>query len=144
MSNSIRTEIIINASREKVWSVLTNFSAYPTWNPFITSIKGELKVGGRLENTMMNNGKKFVFKPKVLSVVPGKYFDWLGSLVVKGIFDGHHFFEIEEAGPSQVKLSQGENFGGLLSGYILKKVGADTRNNFIKMNQAIKTLAEQQ
>lgn len=142
MSKHIRTEIIINAPKEKVWDILTDFASYGAWNPFIVSIKGELQEGGRLTNTMLNGGKKYVFKPKVLEVVPYKYFDWLGSLVVKGIFDGHHFFEIEELSATQVKLSQGENFSGLLSSTILKKIGEDTRNNFIKMNQAIKQRAE--
>jgi hypothetical protein len=143
MSKSIVTEIIINAPKERVWQVLTNFKAYGTWNPFIKSIEGELRVGARLTNTMWNAGKAFVFKPLVLTVRPNAYFDWLGSLWFKGIFDGHHYFEIEQLSAGQVKLTQGENFSGLLSGPILKKIGADTRNNFIKMNNALKLLAEQ-
>jgi len=143
MSKNIRTEIVINATPEKVWSILTNFGDYPKWNPFIVSIKGDLKAGQRIENTMMNGEKKFVFKPKVLSVVPNKYFDWLGSLLIKGIFDGHHYFQIEQVNSSQVKLIHGENFSGILSGFILRKIGEQTRNNFIAMNQAIKKLSEQ-
>jgi hypothetical protein len=84
-----------------------------------------------------------VFSPTVLSVVPYQYFDWLGSLFVKGLFDGHHYFEIDELAPNQVKLIHGEHFSGLLSGYILKKIGEDTRTNFIRMNTALKSRAEQ-
>jgi len=142
MNKSIKTEIIISASKERVWEILTDFPSYAKWNPFIVSIKGDLVVGKRLTNTMLNNGKTFVFKPKVLTVTPYQYFDWLGSLFVKGLFDGHHFFEIEEIGGGQVKLCQGEYFSGILSSTILTKIGNDTRNNFIKMNQAIKQLAE--
>jgi hypothetical protein len=142
MNKSIKTEIIINASKERVWDVLTDFSNYPQWNPFLTSIKGNLVRGQRLTNTMMNGNKKFVFKPNVISVVPFQYFDWLGSLFVKGLFDGHHYFEIEELAPNQVKLTQGEHFSGILSSYILEKIINDTRNNFIKMNGALKIEAE--
>ena len=140
---SIKTEIVINAPKERVWGVLTDFEAYPNWNPFIVSIKGKLAVGNRVENTLLSGQKKMVFKPVVLSVVPGKYFDWLGSLFVKGIFDGHHYFEIEELAPGQVKLTQGENFTGLFSSMIINKIGDDTRHNFTSMNEAIKKLAEQ-
>jgi hypothetical protein len=126
MNKSIKTEIIINASKEKVWQVLTDFKSYPRWNPFI----------------MVNRSKKFRFKPKVVSVVPFRYFDWLGNLFIKGLFDGHHYFEIEELMPHQVKLSHGEYFSGLLSASILKKIAEDTRNNFIRMNNALKQQAE--
>ena len=142
MNKSIKTEIVINASREKVWNILTDFDKYPKWNPFIIKIEGELVKGKKLTNTMLNGGKKFVFKPTILSVIPHQYFDWLGKLYIPGIFDGHHYFEIDELSSNQIKLTQGEHFSGILSTSILKKIGNDTRNNFIKMNQAVKALAE--
>jgi hypothetical protein len=142
MNRNIKTEIVINASKEKVWNILTGFEQYPQWNPFIVSIKGELAKGKTLTNTLLNGKKTMVFRPKVLSVVPYQYFDWLGSLFIKGIFDGHHYFELEELSPCQVKLTHGEHFSGLLSSSLLKKIGDDTRNNFIRMNGALKTLAE--
>jgi len=142
MNKCIKTEIIINASKEKVWNILTDFHNYPNWNPFIVSIGGELQKGKRLKNTLLNGGKKYVFKPAVLSVVPYQYFDWLGKLFVNGLFDGHHYFEIDELSSNQVKLTQGEHFSGILSGYILKRIGEETRNNFIRMNNALKTEAE--
>lgn len=142
MNKSIKTEIVINASREKVWNILTDFDKYPKWNPFIIKIEGELVKGKKLTNTMLNGGKKLVFKPTILSVIPYQYFDWLGKLFIPGIFDGHHYFEIDELSSNQIKLTQGEHFSGILSTSILKKIGNDTRNNFIKMNQAVKALAE--
>ena len=41
----ISTNININATAEKVWSVLTNFSKYSDWNPFIKTIEGEVLFG---------------------------------------------------------------------------------------------------
>jgi hypothetical protein len=142
MSQSIRTEIIINASKEKVWEVLTDFDKYSQWNPFIIDIQGKAVAGGRLRNTMLNGNSKMVFKPQVLRVEEYYYFDWLGNLMFKSLFEGHHRFEIEELSPSQVKLNHGESFSGILSGIILKKIGDDTRQSFIKMNQALKQVAE--
>ena len=143
MTKSIRTEIIIQASKEKVWNILTDFSAYPAWNPFLIRIEGKLIAGGRLRNTMLNGSRQFVIMPVIQRVVPTEYFDWIGHIWVKGIFDGHHYFELEDLGSGQVKLTQGEHFSGLLSGYIFKKIAEDTRANFIKMNQAVKKLAQQ-
>ena len=121
MNKSIKTEIVINASREKVWNILTDFDNYPKWNPFIIKIEGELVKGKKLTNTMLNGGKKFVFKPTILSVIPHQYFDWLGKLFIPGIFDGHHYFEIDELSSNQIKLTQGEHFWGILSTSILNK-----------------------
>jgi hypothetical protein len=143
MSRQIKTEIIINASREKVWKILTDFERYPEWNPFIVSIKGRLAIGQRLENILSSKGKTFRFTPRVVAVEPGQYFAWLGSLWVKGLFDGHHYFQLESCGPNQVKLVHGEDFSGLLSGSILRRIGEETRNNFIAMNQALQQRAEQ-
>jgi Polyketide cyclase / dehydrase and lipid transport len=44
----IETRIAIKASPSKVWSILTNFSAMPSWNPFITAISGNVLLGTRL------------------------------------------------------------------------------------------------
>lgn len=142
MNKEIKTEIIIHASREKIWQVLTDFEQYPQWNPFIVSIEGKPVKGTRLKNTLQNGDKQFQFKPVVTVAEPGKSFAWLGSLLVKGIFDGHHSFELEDVGNGQVKLIHSEKFSGLLSGFILKKIGQDTRNNFVKMNTAIKKRAQ--
>jgi hypothetical protein len=142
MNKSIQTEIVINATKENVWNILTDFPSFPSWNPFIVSIKGEVKPGTKLINTLKNNGRTIVFKPMVGKVINNRYFDWVGHLFFKGLFDGHHYFEIEELANGQVKLIQGEQFSGLLSSYLLKKIGSDTRNNFISMNGAIKTRAE--
>lgn len=142
MNKEIKTEIIINASRERIWKVLTDFEAYPQWNPFVVRIEGKPIIGTRLKNTLQNGEKQFQFKPIVTSVEPGKSFAWLGSLFIKGLFDGHHSFELEDLGNSQVKFIHSEQFSGILSGFILKKIGADTKLNFIKFNKAIKKRAE--
>jgi len=138
----IRTEIIIGASKEKVWDILTNFENYKTWNPFIISSSGKAIEGSKLKNTMKLGEKTQTFSPQIIRVDKHKYFDWLGHLFFKGIFDGHHYFEIEELENNQVKLIQGEHFSGILSGILMKSIGEKTMANFVKMNGALKTKAE--
>lgn len=139
---SIRTEIIINASKEQVWQLLTAFSEYKLWNPFIVEVQGEALAGTRLRNTLKSGNKNIVFKPCLLEVEPTRKLTWLGHLFIKGLFDGKHFFEIEELGPNQVKFIHGEEFTGILSNMILNKIGDETRENFVKMNEALKERAE--
>ena len=139
---SIQTEITINASRERVWQHLTDFERYPEWNPFIVEIKGRAIKGSRLQNTLKNGDRNFVFKPIVIEADKPQKFSWLGRLWMKGIFDGYHFFILENQPAGGVRLIHGERFSGLLSRMILKKIGDQTRKNFEAMNIALKTLAE--
>ncbi|HCZ35770.1 MAG TPA: SRPBCC domain-containing protein [Cytophagales bacterium] len=142
MNKQIITEIIINSSKEKVWQVLTDFSSYHVWNPFIISIEGELKKGSKLKNTLRNGDKTIRFNPIIQEVKYGESFSWLGNLFFKGLFDGVHSFIIEDAGNNHVKLIHSEIFSGVLSSFIFKKIGEETRNNFIEMNLALKNKAE--
>lgn len=63
---------------------------------------------------------------------------------MKGVFDGEHYFILEEITPNQTRFIQGENFTGLLSAILMKMIGEDTRGGFISMNEALKTQVEAQ
>lgn len=143
MKKHIETEIIINSSPEILWNKLTNLEYYSTWNPFIIQSFGEIKEGNIIENHMKNGDKIMVFKPLITKVVKHEYFEWLGSLWTKGIFDGRHYFKIEKINEHQVKLIHGEKFSGILSGLILKLIGESTKHNFILMNEALKNKCEE-
>lgn len=139
---SIVTEIVINATPKSIWEILTQLENYSKWNPFIVQSSGKIAPGNKIKNTMKNGDKTISFSPKILKVIPKKYFDWQGHLFFPGLFDGHHYFEITSINENQSLLKHGENFNGILSSFILKKIGDETRSNFIAMNQAIKKLAE--
>lgn len=140
---SLKTEIIINAPVAKVWQVLTNFEAYPEWNPFIIKIIGNLEIGHKLEAIIQAEGQSaMTFKPTVLKVEEEKEFRWLGHLFIRGLFDGEHYFELEALGPQQTKLIHGENFSGILVGLLLKRIGDGTLAGFKAMNKALKERVE--
>jgi uncharacterized protein YndB with AHSA1/START domain len=40
-----RAEVVIAAPIERVWSILTDFEAYPAWNPFTLQVKTSRVVG---------------------------------------------------------------------------------------------------
>ena len=66
MALEIKTEIIINATPEKVWKILTNFRAYPNWNPFIKSIEGQVTIGEKIiARIEPPEAKGMTFKPKI-------------------------------------------------------------------------------
>lgn len=138
----IETEILINAGAETVWKVLTDFDNHPTWNPFILSISGEKAVGKNLTVSMRPpGGKGMTFKPVILKFEPNREFRWKGKLLVKGLFDGEHFFILEPVGESQTRLVHGEIFSGILVGMV-KGTLDKTWDGFILMNNALKMECE--
>ncbi len=140
--SAIYTEIEINASAEKVWTILTEIEKYSEWNPFIVKGSGKAELGSKLNNVIINDGKEFTFKPTVTKSTPGKEFEWLGHLFFPGLFDGRHYFQIEKRGEGKVLLRHGERFKGILKGIILSKIKEDTQKGFESMNKALKERAE--
>lgn len=137
---NIETKIIINAPIEKVWKVFTNFDDYPSWNPFVKAVKGDVKVGNQIEVTLQPEGMQpQIFKPQVLEFVENYTFRWLGKLGIKGIFDGEHYFILKAIDTQKTELIHGENFSGILAGLLLKMIGEKTKNGFIAMNEALKS-----
>jgi hypothetical protein len=51
----LHTAIDIDATPERVWEVLTDFAAYPQWNPFM-EITGTPRVGERLKVRLQPSG----------------------------------------------------------------------------------------
>jgi hypothetical protein len=130
----IHTEIEINAPAEKVWKVLTDFAAYPEWNPFVRRGEGEVRVGARLHVYIQpSGGKGMSFRPTVLVADPNRELRWLGHLWVRGLFDGEHSFSIEPLVEGRVRFVQRERFGGLLLPLLSKMLDGDTRRGFEEM-----------
>ena len=143
MARRLHTEIEIQAPPDRVWEVLTDFAAYPSWNPFIVHADGQPVPGGRLELRMRLPGRRpTTFRPEVLEATPARRLRWLGHLLVPGLFDGEHAFTIDPAGPGRVRLTQQEAFRGLLAPLLLAFIAKPTQEGFQQMNQALKTTVE--
>ena len=144
MAKEIKTQIVINASAEKVWKVLTNFSQYPQWNSFIKSITGEVKEGYTIvAHIHPPNGKAMTFKPKVLAFKANKEFRWLGYFLFKGLFDGEHKFELIANADGSTTLIQSERFTGILVPLFKAMLETNTLNGFNNMNAELKKKVEE-
>jgi hypothetical protein len=138
----VETQVVINASADRVWSLLMDFQDYPRWNPFLTSIEGVAEVGQSLAVRIQPPGSNGMrFRPKVMVAEPGREFRWKGQLVVPGVFDGEHYFVLQPTGP-QVVLQHGELFSGLLVPFFRRSLDGTTKQGFVAMNDALKREAE--
>ncbi len=139
----IRTEVEIEASVERVWEVLTDLTAYDQWNPFAQKASGEIRVGEKLSIFLKPPGAMgMTIKPRVLKAESSREFRWLGHMVVPGIFDGEHIFEIERLDDGRSRLVQREEFCGVLARPVLAMIGGSTERGFVAMNEALKERAE--
>jgi hypothetical protein len=140
----LETEIEIAASPEKIWAILTDFPAMPTWNPFIRAIRGRPAEGERLEVLLAPPGQSPMrFRPTLLVLTPARELRWRGSLGVPGLFDGEHMFRLDTISPSHTRFLHAETFSGLLVPLIMRGTTlAATRAGFIAMNAALKAKAE--
>ncbi len=87
---------------------LTDFAAYPEWNPFIPCISGPGTVGSRLDVQLQPpGGRGMQLRPTVLAAAPSEELRWLGQLGVPGLFDGEHRFRIEPLGGGSRALRSG-------------------------------------
>jgi len=68
-------------------------------------------------------------------------FEWLGRLVLPGLFDGRHRFELVPDGDG-TRLVHTERFTGLLVPLLKKSLDTKTIAGFRAMNTALKARAE--
>lgn len=77
--HEVRTEIEIEATPERVGSILLDFPSHPEWNPFVRCIEGFAIVGDRLTVSIQpQGGRGMTFRPTVLAVIPNQELRWLG------------------------------------------------------------------
>jgi hypothetical protein len=143
MAKEIKTEILIQASPEKVWQVLTDFDHYLQWNPFIKSIEGNVAVGNTIKARIEPPGATgMTFKPVVLVYTEAKEFRWLGHLLIKGLFDGEHCFTLIDNEDGSTTFIQSEKFTGVLVPLFSKMLDTNTIEGFRQMNEKLKQEAE--
>ncbi|MDN3674410.1 SRPBCC domain-containing protein [Flavobacterium branchiarum] len=139
----LSTEIVINATPNKVWAILTDFKNYPNWNPFITLLTGDFEVGKKIMVRIAPpEAKVTIFKPTVTAFDVNKKISWLGIFIIRGVFDGEHNFELTDNGNGTTTLVQYENFTGILVPIFKKMLNDNTRRGFEAMIEEVKKLAE--
>jgi len=137
------TTIEINATPERIWTVLTDLDTYPRWNPMIRWAKGEVCPGTKLTVRFEPEGSRgYTFTPKLLIVEPGRQLRWLGYPRIPKFLDTEHYWIIERLADGKSRLLHGAMIYGLLtplSRHIFEK---SSRVPFEQMNRAHKQRAE--
>ncbi|HEX2306465.1 MAG TPA: SRPBCC domain-containing protein [Nitrososphaeraceae archaeon] len=139
---TIETQITVNSTIEKIWNILTNFEEYELWNPFMTRVVGDAKLGSKITVKIQTaRGKQRTYNPIITKFEINRELRWKGKSFLPGIFDGERIFIIEKS-YNKVLFLHKEIFRGLGVKLVGDRLDEDLRESFDKMNNALKIRAE--
>lgn len=142
MKREISHTVEIEASPPEVWAIVSDTASFPSWNPFIRKLEGQLQTGAKLAVTIKPPGHRSSdFRPTVLAAEPARELRWIGRVLVPGIFDGEHSLLMEPTATGGTRFTQAEHFSGIL----VRLFGGtldSTELGFKQMNEALKARAE--
>jgi len=140
---AIETHIIVDCTPEKIWDILTNFEKYESWNPFMTKVEGDAKLGAKIKVQIRTmRGKQRIYHPIITKFEINKELRWKGKSFLPGIFDGERIFLIDKTADNKVAFFHKELFSGLGVKLVGNKLDENLGEGFEKMNLALKKRAE--
>jgi hypothetical protein len=140
---AIETHIIVDCTPEKIWDILTNFEEYELWNPFMTKVEGDAKLGAKIKVQIRTmRGKQRIYHPIITRFEINKELRWKGKSFLPGIFDGERIFLIDKTADNEVAFFHKELFSGLGVKLVGNKLDESLGEGFEKMNLALKKRAE--
>lgn len=129
----------IKASPEAVWSILTDASAYPSFDPYCDKIEGEIAPGQKIKAfSKLSPGR--AFPVKVTEFEPGKRMVWAGGMPL-GLFKGERTFSLSPGENGTVHFDMREVFSGPMLALIGKSL-PDMTEPFQKFAEGLKAKAE--
>jgi len=138
----LRTEVEIAAPLSHVYRVLTDFSSYQAWNPFLTAVSGQLAVGQKLSVEMsLPEGRTYLLEPVVTQVTENSELRWRGTFLSRSLLESEHFFVLLERGASLTRVVHGQDFSGFLLRFAGNSLTLAARGS-VYMDQALKKRAE--
>jgi hypothetical protein len=141
----IATEVAVQASPESIWKTLVDFSAYPEWNRFLKSIRGEPAADARIEVELQFYGRPSVEKLSctVTGLIPPRYLSWIWSHRFGSWFlSFEHVFRIKEREDGKALFFQEMYYTGMGLRFRRRDVEHRARLSLDKLNDDLKARLE--
>jgi len=141
--NEYTIKVELNASKEKVWNVITDFPSYDQWNTvLVMRNNNDLEIGKKFKVTIIDEkGKHSKFNARTLTQNPYNSFSARQIMLEKWFFSATHHFIIEQKSDSETTFIQTWNFSGILF-KLFRKTFFKQLNRFNQMNSDLKTYIE--
>lgn len=137
-------EIEIEAPAARVWSVLTDFASYGSWNPFTPELKAELRVGAPVEILALFGPLRFRERGEVIGLEPGALLRWYVYPMPAVLARGDRVQRVEPLGPGRCRFSSEDRLTGAMAPLIVAASRAGVNKGFRAMAQALKRVAEEE
>jgi hypothetical protein len=109
MDCSIRCDIA--ASPDRIWALLTNAGGFPSWNSTVTSLKGSIALGERLELRVPLDPKR-TFRPRVTKLDKEREMEWSDGMAP--MFKGVRRFLLTPKSDGVTEFEMTEVFSGVM------------------------------
>jgi uncharacterized protein YndB with AHSA1/START domain len=128
----------IEANPEKVWPVLTDIDAWPTWESGVTKVDGRLALGQKLSITVSANPGR-AFPVKVVQLSEPEQMVFVGGMPL-GLFTGKRTYTLAPEATG-TRFTMREEYSGPLAGMIFKSI-PDLGPSFRQFADGLKQRAE--
>lgn len=143
MQHQITTQLEVSAPPEQVWDVLTQWDAYPAWNPFIRRIIGPPHQGGRVGIVLqLVHGRGVRLRGMVATLAAPRELSWAGYLWLPRLLEAEQQFRLEPLDSGATLLVQRIAFRGLLVPMMWRSLKRTARRGSMLMNAALKGKVE--
>ncbi|HSO33794.1 MAG TPA: SRPBCC domain-containing protein, partial [Labilithrix sp.] len=99
-----------HAAPERVWALLTDAADFPRWNSTVSSIKGSIALGEKLELRVPISDR--TFSPKVTELVPAARMVWSDGMAP--MFKGERTFTLTPRADGSTDFEMVEIFSGVM------------------------------
>lgn len=141
--HEIQTQIDIKAPASVVWAILTDFSAYKRWNPFIRTVNGAPQIGKPIEVTVQPKGDSPITTwPTLVHLREPRELRWRGGWKVTGLYAEEHRFAIESIDNGNVRFHHTQRAKGMAVPFLRGRLLRTKVPAFHAMNAALKARAE--
>jgi hypothetical protein len=114
-SRYYRDAVVVEAPREAIWALLTEFDRYAEWNPYVIRGRGQAIEGSDVTLTFETaGGSPETQSGEILVFHPRRKLEWRTRKVVPGILDYEQIFRVLPLGPNRYRLVQEARFEGVL------------------------------
>jgi hypothetical protein len=139
VTKAYESSALVDAPPERIWALLTDAAAYPSWNPAVVALEGRIAPGERLAVTSSANPSR-AFPVRVATLEPPRRMVWAGGMPL-GLFRGVRTFSLEpEDGRTRFRMR--EDYSGPLLPLIGRSM-PDMQPSFDQFAAAVKERAEQ-
>jgi len=129
----------IAAAPDRVWALLTDAAAYPSWNPTVVSVEGTIAVGEKIRLVSTLDPKR-TFKLAVAEAEAPRRMVWSSGMPL-GLFTGRRTYTLTPRADGGTDFAMEERLSGPMAPLVTKAI-PDMSESFREFAQALKVAAE--